>query len=68
MKRKLNSQTPAPVVDLTSDDLPCDHEDDEENGFWKQVGEVKLVEADRYVQYVQCIYMCMMLTHTELCW
>ena len=56
-KRKLISQTPAPVVGLTSDDLPCDHEDDEENGFWKQVGEVTLVEADRYVQYVQCMHM-----------
>ena len=58
-KRKLNSQTPAPVVDLTSDDLSCDHENDDENGFWKQVGEVKLIEADRFVQYIQCI--CMML-------
>ena len=53
-RRKLNSQTPAPVVDLTSNDIPCDHEDDKVNGFWKQVGEVKLGEADRYV--VQYIY------------
>ena len=45
-----------PVVDLTSNDLPCDHED-EENGFWKQVGSVKLFEADRYAQYVQHIYI-----------
>ena len=28
-KRKLNSQTPAPVVDFTSNDLPCNHEENE---------------------------------------
>ena len=59
-KRKLDSQTPGPVVDLTSNDIPCDHEDTEENGFWKEVGKVKLVEEDRYVQYVQCVCMHMM--------
>ena len=60
-KRKLDSQTPGPVVDITSNDVPCDHEDTNENGFWKEVGIVKLVEEDRYVQYVQCVCMHMML-------
>ena len=59
-KRKLDSQTPGPVVDLTSNYLPCDHEDTKENGFWKEVGKIKLVEEDRYVQYVQCVCMHMM--------
>ena len=55
-KRKLDSQTPGPVVDLTSNDVPCDHEDTKENEFWKEVGKVKLVAEDRYKTW--SVYVC----------
>ena len=43
-KRKLD-QASAPLVDLTN--LPSDHEDSCENGLWKEIGGVKLFDADR---------------------
>ena len=44
MKRKLD-QASAPLVHLAN--LPSDHEDSCKNDLWKEIGGVKLFDADR---------------------
>ena len=54
----------APTVDLTSSDLPGNHVSDA-NGLWKQVGEVNLLEANRY-NNIHSLYTCSYYSISEI--
>lgn len=63
-KRRLQSiQEKAPTVDLTSD-LPAKHAR-VASGSWKQVGDVKLLEADRY-NNIYSLYTCSYYSNSEI--
>lgn len=55
--RSIQDKQQAPTVDLTSSVLPDNHVSDL-NGLWKQVGDVNLLEADRYNNIHSFIPLC----------